>query len=251
MKFSEIFSTIQGEGAYTGVPSVFFRTSFCNLRCWYCDSYYTSWKPENKEITVEEAFSKIYAYNCKHVVISGGEPFVQSKELQMLCDLLYEEGHHITIETNATIYVPTKAQFISMSPKLSNSTPTLDNVNINYSNYLNSGRKNEVIDIERQTKKWSNRHEKMRINSKVIRQFLDNHLCQVKFVVSTIEDLEEIQQLEYDLEIPHNLITLMPEGITKTEIRKKQQWLVELCIKHGYRYSDRLHIQLWGTKRGV
>ena len=72
MRYSELFFTIQGEGKYIGVPSVFFRTSYCDLRCWFCDSPYTSWKPENREISVLEAIAKIKAFGCEHVVITGG-----------------------------------------------------------------------------------------------------------------------------------------------------------------------------------
>ncbi|MFB3041869.1 MAG: radical SAM protein [Candidatus Poribacteria bacterium] len=85
MKFSEIFYTIQGEGKLVGVPSVFFRTSYCNLRCVWCDTPYTSWTPENKDITVTEAVEAINKYNCKHVVLTGGEPFIQTRELTKLC----------------------------------------------------------------------------------------------------------------------------------------------------------------------
>ena len=127
MKYSEFFHTIQGEGKLVGVPSVFFRTSYCNLRCGWCDSAYTSWNPENKDITLAEAVEAITKYDCKHVVITGGEPFIQVKELTQLCQELDRRGHHITIETNATIFAPVAAHFISMSPKLRNSNPPSDN----------------------------------------------------------------------------------------------------------------------------
>ena len=77
MKYSEIFYSIQGEGQLVGLPSVFFRTSYCNLRCIWCDTPYTSWQPENKDISVEDAVVAILAYDCQQVVITGGEPFMQ------------------------------------------------------------------------------------------------------------------------------------------------------------------------------
>ena len=100
MKYSEIFYSIQGEGQLVGLPSVFFRTSYCNLRCIWCDTPYTSWQPENKDISVEDAVSAILAYNCQQVVITGGEPFLQPQALLILCQQLQQNGLHITIETN-------------------------------------------------------------------------------------------------------------------------------------------------------
>ena len=147
MKYSEIFYTLQGEGKWVGTPSVFFRTSYCNLRCLWCDTAYTSWYPENKDITVSEAFHAITEYGVQHVVITGGEPFIQGKELMALCAMLSANGHHITIETNATVFVPVQAHLISMSPKLSNSTPLND-------------------------KRWTTRHERTRIKRESMRQFL-------------------------------------------------------------------------------
>ncbi len=127
MKYSELFYTIQGEGMLIGVPSVFFRMSYCNLRCIWCDTPYTSWEPEDKHISVNKVVKEITKYNCRHVVITGGEPFIQTKELVDLCHELNEGGYHITIETNATVYADVSAHLISMSPKLRNSNPKPDN----------------------------------------------------------------------------------------------------------------------------
>ena len=226
MKFSEFFYTIQGEGKYIGVPSVFFRTSYCNLRCIWCDTAYTSWTPENKDITVASAVKTITQYGCRHVVITGGEPFIQVKELTRLCQELNLRGHHITVETNATVFAPIAADLISMSPKLQNSNPAPDN-------------------------RFFERHERGRICPDVIRQFLDQYECQVKFVVDCPEDLEEIKTLQAEIPIPVEDIVLMPQGVTSDELQPKQEWLVEMCKEEGYRYSPRAHVDIWGTKRGV
>jgi len=226
MKYSEYFYTLQGEGKLVGVPSVFFRMSYCNLRCWWCDSAYTSWHPENKDISVDEAFEKISSFKIKHVVITGGEPFIQEEPLLELCQKLHDNNHHITIETNGTVFLPVKADLISMSPKLANSTPA-----------------NERI--------WTTRHERERIKPDAIRQFLDNYECQLKFVVDIPEDLVEIQQLIEQIDIPQETIVLMPQGLTEDVVKEKQLWLAELCKEHGYRYSPRLHINIWGDKRGT
>ena len=181
MKYSELFHTIQGEGQLIGVPSVFFRTSYCNLRCIWCDTPYTSWEPENKDISVAESVAAIAQFECKHVVITGGEPFIQTKELIALCRELDKQGHHITIETNATLFAEVDVHLISMSPKLRNSNPALDS-------------------------RFFKRHERGRICSEVIRKFLDTYPCQVKFVVETPDDLAEIQSLQADIGIPAETI---------------------------------------------
>lgn len=226
MKFSELFHTIQGEGQFIGVPSVFFRTSYCNLRCVWCDTPYTSWKPEDRNISVAESVDAISQYGCKHVVITGGEPFIQARELMELCCELDKREHHITIETNATLFAAVPAHLISMSPKLRNSNPPTDN-------------------------RFFKRHERGRIRPDVIRKFLDQYPCQVKFVVDTPEDLSEIQALQTEVNIPAETILLMPQGTTPAVLRQKQEWLVDLCKENGYRYSPRVHVDIWGDRRGV
>lgn len=226
MKYSELFYTIQGEGKFVGVPSVFFRTSYCNLRCIWCDTPYTSWTPEDKEITVAAAVKAIARFGCSHVVITGGEPFVQTKELTRLCQELNRRGHHITVETAATVFAPIAADLISMSPKLRNSNPAPDN-------------------------RFYKRHDRGRICPDVIRQFLNQYECQVKFVVDSPEDLEEIKTLQAEIPIPTEAIVLMPQGVTPDELHPKQEWLVDICKEEGYRYSPRVHVDIWGNKRGV
>lgn len=235
MVYSEAFLTIQGEGQFIGHPSVFFRLTGCNLRCAWsetnlCDTPYTSWNPEGTKITVLDAAEKIVKLGKKadHVVITGGEPFLYPDELQDLCSILKEHNKKITIETNATIYKNVKADLISMSPKLSSSTPTKEH-----------------------HESFHKHHERYRLNTGVIKNFIYNHKVQVKFVVSCNEDLNEIEHLRKLIPIPKQKIVLMPEGITTEQVRARQEWLVNYCIREGYRYSDRLHVQIWNDKRGV
>jgi 7-carboxy-7-deazaguanine synthase len=178
-------------------------------------------------MTVEEAYQEITKWGtAKHVVITGGEPFLQKDELILLCDrLTAAKKYHITIETNATLFAPVKANLISMSPKLSSSTPT-------------------------QTPLWTQRHEQERLQRGVIRQFLDQYECQVKFVIDHQLEIAEVNQLVKDIPIPKETVILMPQGINETFLKKQQQWLVEVCKEQGYRYSPRLHIQIWGNERG-
>lgn len=226
MKYSEIFYSIQGEGQLIGYPSVFFRTSYCNLRCIWCDTPYTSWEPEDKDISVEDAVDAILAHNCKQVVITGGEPFMQSKDLTILCRRLRQNGKHITIETNGTLFEKVEADLLSISPKLENSNPSEFNHHFK-------------------------QHQRNRINQPVLRQFLDYYSCQLKFVVETERDLFEIHQIEREMQIPASIIVLMPQGITNNQIQEKQNWIVETCKKYGYRYSPRLHVDIWGDTRGT
>ena len=229
IKYSEVFHSIQGEGSLMGIPSVFFRTSFCNLRCHWCDTPYTSHTPENKRININNAIDKILAFNCNHVVITGGEPFMQLEGLQTICKALKKKNIHTTIETNGTIYASTEADLLSISPKLSDSGPTLEQTNI----------------------KWQKKHEKDRINLGALRKFLLNHKFQFKFVVHKEEHIEEIKAFQTLLPLPDNHIYLMPEGRTEKEIKEKQLWTVEQCIENGWNYSDRLHVRIWGDIRGV
>ena len=226
MKYSEIFYSIQGEGQLVGLPSVFFRTSYCNLRCIWCDTPYTSWQPENKDISVEDAVAAILAYDCQQVVITGGEPFMQPQALISLCQQLQQRGLHITIETNGTLFESVEADLLSISPKLANSNPDASHHHFQ-------------------------QHQRRRINQPVLRQFMDYYSCQLKFVVETEQDLVEIQQLQQEMQIPSSTIVLMPQGISRDQIQAKQNWMVEICKQHGYRYSPRLHVDIWGDQRGI
>ena len=108
MKISELFFSIQGEGELTGIPSVFVRTSGCNLRCRWCDTKYSSWTPEGENVDIEELVEKVCSYPARHVVITGGEPMI-AKDIKEFVDLLKQSGKHITIETAGTI-APTGIQ---------------------------------------------------------------------------------------------------------------------------------------------
>src|SRR5580765_102586 len=119
MKVSELFFSIQGEGKLTGVPSVFVRASGCNLRCVWCDTPYASWNPEGDDIPVDEIVQRVESFGAKHVVLTGGEPVIMP-DIEPLCDALQFAGHHITIETAATVFKPMKLDLASLSPKLSN-----------------------------------------------------------------------------------------------------------------------------------
>ncbi len=124
MRVAEIYKSFQGEGQLTGTESVFVRASGCNLRCRFCDTPYTSWEPEGEDFSVEEVLRQVEKHDCRHVVVTGGEPMLFS-ELIPLSRQLRAAGRHITIETAGTLYLPVECDLMSISPKLGNSTPAL------------------------------------------------------------------------------------------------------------------------------
>ena len=228
MYISEIFYSIQGEGLFSGIPSVFIRTSGCNLRCLWCDSRYTSWEPEGSEYTIEEIVEKTIEFPTRHAVITGGEPLLM-KDLAELAESLHTKGYHITIETAGTLYTDLNCDLISISPKLSNSTPWI----------VENG-------------KYSQNHEKLRINIPVINRFLRNYPYQIKFVVDDKEDLIEIELILNELNnVDRTRVLLMPQGKTSRELNEKGVWVAEACKAQGFRFCPRIHINLYGDNRGT
>src|SRR5579871_2698913 len=119
---AEIFQSIQGEGRLMGVPSIFIRTSGCNLRCNWCDTPYTSWHPEGEWLTFAEVLVRTRQHSARHIVLTGGEPLILPR-VEDLCRVLTQDGYHLTVETAATVFKPLKCDLASLSPKLANSTP--------------------------------------------------------------------------------------------------------------------------------
>src|SRR5262249_12822106 len=164
MKIAEIFFSIQGEGTLAGVPSVFVRTSGCNLRCEWCDSEYTSWKPEGTGVTVAEIVERVAGYPAKHAVVTGGEPLI-AKEIEGVCAALRERNYHITIETAATVFKPVACDLASLSPKLSNSTPR-----------------------QREGGRFAAPHDRLRLRPDVIWAFMNHCGKPLKFVIDRPAD---------------------------------------------------------------
>jgi 7-carboxy-7-deazaguanine synthase len=230
MLISEIFYSLQGEGELTGVPSVFVRTSGCNLRCNWCDTPYASWSPEGGQMSVGEILAEVKKHPARHVVLTGGEPMI-AKEIRELAAELKRLGYHITVETAATIAPDGIAcDLASLSPKLAGSAPD-----------------------ERLSAAWRAKHENLRWQPEVVKAWLARYNYQLKFVVSQATDLDEIEGLlaQLGLGIPRAKVLLMPEGITVEALRAKAGWLGELCKTRGYRYAPRLHVELYGNKRGT
>jgi 7-carboxy-7-deazaguanine synthase len=229
MRISELFHSIQGEGKLTGMPSVFVRASGCNLRCTWCDTPYASWHPEGDDWPISRIVDEVARFSCRHVVLTGGEPVIMP-DIAELCDALRARQHHLTIETAATVFKPLPIDLASLSPKLSNSTP-----------HELEGGKFAVV------------HERQRLNVEAIRQFIETSTdYQLKFVVAQPSDLDEIDALLAQLPAvePANVL-LMPEGTTAEALQGRAGWLAELCKSRGFRFCHRLHVELYGNRRGT
>jgi 7-carboxy-7-deazaguanine synthase len=224
MKIAEIFYSVQGEGMLVGVPSLFIRTSGCNLRCSWCDTPYTSWNPEGEELSIAAILERANGYKAaRHVVLTGGEPMIAPGIVE-LSERLRARGMHITIETAGTVSTPVVCDLMSISPKLSNSMP-------------------EGV--------FKAQHERLRLQPEVLRRLMADYDYQLKFVMAREEDLSEVQSLASAIGAPAHKIVLMPEGISADVLNRRGAWIAELCKEHGYRFSPRLHVHLYGNKRGT
>ncbi len=223
MKIAELFYSLQGEGSLVGVPSVFIRTTGCNLRCAWCDTPYTSWQPEGVEFSLNEILNEVKSHPARHVVVTGGEPMILP-ETQPLTERLRALGLHITIETAGTVFRPVASDLMSISPKLSNSTPPGEE---------------------------AARHERLRIQPDVLLELMARYEHQLKFVMEKPEDLAEVRDLIERLGADHSKVILMPEGTAPEVLRERSLWLAEICKQEGFRFSPRLHVDIWGNRRGI
>lgn len=227
MRIAEIFYSIQGEGILAGVPSVFVRTSGCNLRCTWCDTPYASWKPESLDVGFGPILANVRRHWCGYVVVTGGEPMIDP-EIEILTEKLKGIEHHITIETAGTVFKPVTCDLMSISPKLANSTPH-----------------------EREGGRWAAQHERTRYQPDVLRELIARYDYQLKFVVETQDDLAEIREIVGEIGADPKKVLLMPEGTRPDILQDRSRWLVEVCKGLNYRFCPRLHIAIWGDQRGV
>ncbi|MDH7507293.1 MAG: radical SAM protein [Candidatus Thermoplasmatota archaeon] len=135
MKINEIFYSIQGEGAWSGLPNIFIRTTGCNLRCSFCDTKYAYFK--GKEMSIKEIIKKITQYPCNYVCITGGEPLLQ-KDITDLINKLLKKRYKICVETNGSMSIEKllkkKTLMISLDIKCPSSSMHKNNFleNINF-----------------------------------------------------------------------------------------------------------------------
>ena len=228
MKIREIFFSIQGEGKLAGMPSVFIRTSGCNLRCTWCDTPDCSWEPRGESMEIDDILDRVSDHATQYVVLTGGEPMIASG-IEQLTHRLKDGGYHITIETAATVWKEIVCDLASVSPKTDNSTPW-----------------------ERDGGRRADDHEAKRINLDVIRRFMAMPDYQLKFVMDAPEDLTEVDILlarigDYELDN----VLLMAQGITREELAGRTPWIAEMCKKRGFRFCPRLQIDLYGDTSGT
>lgn len=232
----EIFHSLQGEGISAGRPSVFVRLSGCNLACQWCDTPYTwfftghsadhrggqTFQRRDNSVTLDvaEVARQIAAFGCRHIVFTGGEPLLQQPALTALCALL-GPGYHIEIESNGTVALTPAfgghVHQLNLSPKLDH----------------------------------SGNADAVRINEAALLSYAGDPRAWFKFVIAQPQDADEVAALSERLGIPGERIVLMPEGTSSRALRARTEWLGPLCLQRGWRFTDRLHIHLYGDTRGT
>lgn len=260
-KVSEVFASVQGEGPHVGRPSVFVRFGICNLSCSWCDTPYT-WlfsddrlrkvyanlnrsddSPRNiatgralaergfqvydkrRELSHRSAsdllaeIRSLAKTSIRAVVITGGEPLLHVKPLLALVPELLKHGFDVEFETNGTISpagLPHEVHF-NVSPKLSN----------------------------------SHQPRALRLNFEVLHEIMSRPSAVLKFVVDHEADVEEIFEIVRGLHVPQNRVYLMPQGRSSIELQTKGVQVADMCRQNGFNYSHRIHIDLWGNRRGI
>jgi 7-carboxy-7-deazaguanine synthase len=228
MRVAEIYKSVQGEGFLSGTESAFVRASGCNLRCWYCDTPYASWLPEGDDLSVEEILNRVEQLDAAHVVLTGGEPMLFA-ELIPLAAGLRSRGLHVTIETAGTLYLPIECDLMSISPKLSNSTPSAE-----------------------QAPGWTERHDRTRRSPSVVCRLISRHDYQIKFVVNELADCAEVEiYLEELPQIDRARVLLMPQGIDADSLANQATWLEPYCRERGLTFCPRKQIEWFGLVRGT
>lgn len=255
----DLAGTLQGEGKFAGVPVLFVRTSGCNLRCMWslpngevslCDTPFASFNTRNeKRVTVDWVKQIILNNlgNINHLVISGGEPFIQPDALvKLISELKAERNLHVAIETNGTLYnkqLVDLVDFFSISPKLHNSVPNVSKLK----------KTNTIIPFE------ASQAEETRRNITVLQSLIDacngnsDKDFQLKFVVQNHTELAEIEEsfLAHLNNWKPDDVVLMPLGSTRQELRQTRMIALEAAIERGWRFSPRLQITYFDGKPGV
>ncbi len=228
LRISETFTSRQGEGRLTGVESFFVRTSGCNLRCWFCDTPYASWRPEGQRFSVASIVAQVQQSGVRHVVLTGGEPMLPDA-IVPLCHELHDAGVHITIETAGTIDRDLPCDLMSISPKLSASTPA-------------------ATDHPR----WAELHQQRRMPMDVMRRLIDRaEETQVKFVIDSASEYDECLSVVEALRLRPADVWIMPQGVTVEAMDAAAEWLRPWCQSHEFQYCDRMQIRWYGNRRGT
>jgi len=226
MVINEIFYSLQGEGFLAGTPSVFVRLAGCPLRCRWCDTKYAWDETAGDDYSIAKIVRTVQQWPCKFVVITGGEPMINT-DLPQLVQELKKDGKHITIETVGIAFVQDLAcDLMSISPKLSNSAPADP----------------ELAAI----------HEDSRLDIAALGELINNYKYQLKFVVDSQADLPEIQQTIEEIgNVDSEKVMLMPQAATRDELLARSPMVADLCKRTGFAFCQRLQILLWNNQRGT
>ena len=226
MIVNEIFYSLQGEGFLAGMPSVFVRLAGCPLRCRWCDTKYAWAEDAGQQSGIAEIVEAVEQWPCRFVVITGGEPMVDF-EIRQLAQELRATDRHVTIETAGIAYIPdVPCDLMSISPKLSNSVPG----------------EAESAAV----------HKDSRLDLAVLGELIANYHYQLKFVVDSVNDVPEIQEvIEQTGNIDPQMVMLMPQAATRDELSSKSPMVAEICKSAGFAFCQRLHILFWDKQRGT
>ncbi len=225
----EIYQSKQGEGLWTGVSSVFVRTLGCPLRCRFCDTVYA--QPEGSEdvgadLSPEEIAGRVFLLDQHHVVITGGEPMCQP-EIQTLTGILRDYDYLVTIETAGIVDVPVHCDLMSISPKLRNSRPHGEHDHPHVRG-----------------------HEETRNRPDIVQKMIREYSYQLKFVVDTPHDLDEIEEYLSGLRgVVSERVLLMPQATDTETMKRKATWIAAHCDEKGYRFCPRMQIFWYGHTR--
>ena len=217
-RVAEVFYSLQGEGVTAGAPAVFIRLQGCSVGCAWCDTKYSWDAGAGSEVECRALVEEAAAFPCRRVVVTGCEP-LESPLFTPLVAALSERGFPIEVETSGTLAPPPE------TPR-----PIQWNVSVKLSG---SG-----VAAER------------RINPAAIAAFLDRETWW-KFVVTDDGDVAEVLRLAERFALPRERILLQPEAIRREDLIARSPWVAETCTRHGFRLSPRLHVLLWGARRGV
>lgn len=231
MVINEIFYSLQGEGFLTGVPSVFVRVAGCPLRCRWCDTKYAWDEEAGRQYSIDEIIQAVQQWPGKFVVITGGEPMINS-DLPQLARELKAVEKHITIETAGIAYIPDMpCDLMSISPKLSNSTPIAE---------------------DRSQRTEDRKQNFLRTDIAILRKLIDSYDYELKFVIDNQDDLTEIEQTIEKLgNVDLAKVMLMPQAATRDDLVKKAPMVADLCKRTVYTFCQRLHILLWNNQKGT
>lgn len=217
VRVSECFHSLQGEGPSVGMPAHFLRLQGCDVGCQWCDTKYT-WDPAGgTPRALGELFGVLEALGeAPLLVVTGGEPLSHDGIVPLL-EAALARWSRVEVETSGLEPPPLRHERLhyNWSPKLASVTPRADAT-------------------------WAHAHE-----------FLADPNTSVKIVVRDDRDADEALARAGEHAIPRARLWLMPEGLTDEQLRARGAWLAERCKRDGVRFSPRLHVWLWGARRGV